>query len=365
MACTINKVKHLFWYMVLATVVVASQYAPANAREKRQSRLSSSITEKSYGGDEERVTPFELNFGPTLENTFETSTSGATVDKILESSLWPPSENTIEASLATGNGADKKAKKLPKSAALATGDEVEANEKILGEGASIIAAAKKCKGTENTATILENSLVLKWSDEMIVRLETNLLAGKKDVCQILTEVKEGNQESGFGFPIPLLFDKLSKHFTKRELADELVLAQDKESVKESVKETAKMLADYQMMKWKHKNNLSGKDVFRLLGLNTAGIDSPLYETFISYVVMLAGNKTSYLFKIPKSLLVLRDEFTDQQLSKLFEAAKTGPGITLPTKGQRNDGEAPVPTKGQRNDGEAPVPTKGQRNDDDQ
>ncbi|CAI5710518.1 unnamed protein product [Peronospora farinosa] len=145
MACTINKVKHLFWYMVLATVVVASQYAPANAREKRQSRLSSSITEKSYGGDEERVTPFELNFGPTLENTFETSTSGATVDKILESSLWPPSENTIEASLATGNGADKKAKKLPKSAALATGDEVEANEKILGEGASIIAAAKKCK----------------------------------------------------------------------------------------------------------------------------------------------------------------------------------------------------------------------------
>ncbi|CAI5711943.1 unnamed protein product [Peronospora effusa] len=114
--------------------------------------------------------------------------------------------------------------------------------------------------------------------------------------------------------------------------------------------------------------------------------------------MRAGNKTSYHFKIPKSLLVLRDEFTDQQLRELFEAAKTGPGITraykfsnslrlkkmkklnikkpkkrkrndggapVPKKGKRNDGEVPVPTKGQRNDGEAPVPTKGQRNDDDQ
>ncbi|CAI5701094.1 unnamed protein product [Peronospora effusa] len=74
MACSIKKVKHLFWYMVLATVVVliwslqtmvkmivVSQYAPRNAQVKRQLRPSSYTTEEINGGDEERT-----NWNPSL-----------------------------------------------------------------------------------------------------------------------------------------------------------------------------------------------------------------------------------------------------------------------------------------------------------
>ncbi|CAH0487840.1 unnamed protein product [Peronospora farinosa] len=72
MACSINKVKHLFWYMVLVTVVVliwspqtmakmvvALQHAPRDTHVKRQLRSSSSTTEEINSGNEERAGPPE------------------------------------------------------------------------------------------------------------------------------------------------------------------------------------------------------------------------------------------------------------------------------------------------------------------
>ncbi|RMX68560.1 hypothetical protein DD238_005294 [Peronospora effusa] len=522
MACTIYKVKHLFWYMVLATVgvvisasnspqtkvkmIVASQHAPTNAQEKRQLRPSSSITEETNGGDEERMTPFEkmfealtsgakadmdLDLKLTLPSghTIETLTSGAKadknanrlpksaaltsgVDKNLKLSLAPPSENMVE-ELTTGNGVDmnlelslapssgntleefttgdgvdknlksslapssgnaleefttgaqvdknannmpesaalttdarvddnlevglgpssektieelttgarvdKNTNNLPESAALATNDGVGEIKKILDEGASIIEAAIKIKFLEEAAKKLKESLALKWSDEMMVRLEKMLLAGKKDVTQILTEVKEWNQESGVGFPIPLLFDKISKHFTERELAEQLLLAQDEENVKE----TAKMLADYQMLKWK-KMGKTGEDVFQLLELEYEGIQlvgAPLYTTFVSYVRMLNGTIKGGKSPYKLAYSALEKYFKDEELLFLFHAAsdvignkrvehlirslntiRKSNGLDMLTI---NEAVAPKLRKRKRNDGEASVPTKRQRNDDDQ
>ncbi|CAH0488113.1 unnamed protein product [Peronospora farinosa] len=217
-----------------------------------------------------------------------------------------------------------------------------------------------------------------------------LLTGKKDVTQILLEVKKWNQESGLGFPIPLLFDKLSKHFTERELAIQLVLVQDKKSVKESVKETANMLADYQMMKWIHKYKYSGEDVFKLLWLEIASIDSPLFDTLISYMVMHDGKVSSYDYRYQLPTEMLRKYYDDDHLFKFFNvfgvehASKFRTSLNklrnkenlvwvFEVKGnvlvlgppRRKDGEVPVLGKRQRNDGEASVPTKGQRIDDDQ
>ncbi|RQM14351.1 hypothetical protein KXD40_005471 [Peronospora effusa] len=77
MVCTINKLKSLLWYVVLATVAVltwgpqtmgkmiaASQH---NAREKRQLRPRS---EETNGGDEERMHSFDPNL-PALPESIE------------------------------------------------------------------------------------------------------------------------------------------------------------------------------------------------------------------------------------------------------------------------------------------------------
>ncbi|CAI5731889.1 unnamed protein product [Peronospora farinosa] len=113
MASTINKVKHLVWYMVLATVIVlisasnrpqtmvkmivASQHAPSNAREKRQLKQKSSTTEEIQGDEERAGREFDLNLpasefdvdAPTLNFGINSLTSediiGASItDKKLE-----------------------------------------------------------------------------------------------------------------------------------------------------------------------------------------------------------------------------------------------------------------------------------------
>ncbi|CAH0488732.1 unnamed protein product [Peronospora farinosa] len=188
--------------------------------DKNANKLPESAALTSGDGVDKNL---KLGLAPPSENTVEELTPGNGVDMNLELGLAPPSENALE-EFTTGARAGKNANNLPISAALATNDGVGEIEKILDEGASIIKAAKIKTSTFAAATELEKSLALEWSDEMMVRLEKMLLAGKKDVTQILTEVKEWNQESGLGFPIPLLFDKLSKHFTERELAGQLVLA---------------------------------------------------------------------------------------------------------------------------------------------
>ncbi|CAI5722222.1 unnamed protein product [Peronospora effusa] len=138
MACTIYKVKHLFWYMVLATVgvvisasnspqtmvkmiVAPDDHAPTSAQEKRHLRPSSSIMEKTNGGDEERMTPFE--------KMFEALTSGAKADMDLDFKLALPSGHTTE-TLTSGAKADKNANRLPESAALTSGDGVDKNLKL-------------------------------------------------------------------------------------------------------------------------------------------------------------------------------------------------------------------------------------------
>ncbi|CAI5715966.1 unnamed protein product [Peronospora farinosa] len=304
MACTIYKVKNLFWYMVLATVACTSvaghttETLTSGAKaDKNANKLPESAALTSGDGVDKNL---KLGLAPPSENTVEELTPGNGVDMNLELGLAPPSGNALE-EFTTGARAGKNANNLPISAALATNDGVGEIEKILDEGA-------------------KKSLALEWSDEMMVRLEKMLLAGKKDVTQILTEVKEWNQESGLGFPIPLLFDKLSKHFTERELAGQLVLAQDKENVKE----TANMLADYQMMRWIHKDKYSGEDVFKLLWFEIASIDSPLFDTLISYMAMLDGKVYSYKTKMKPLLDMLKQYFSEQILFEWFNALAETP-----------------------------------------
>ncbi|UIZ28234.1 hypothetical protein KXD40_004514 [Peronospora effusa] len=97
----------------------------------------------------------------------------------LELGLAPSSGNALE-EFTTGARAGKNANNLPGSAALATNDGVGEIKKILDEGVSVIEAAKIETNTYAAAEKLKESLALKWSDEMMVRLEKMLLAGKKD-----------------------------------------------------------------------------------------------------------------------------------------------------------------------------------------
>ncbi|CAI5715956.1 unnamed protein product [Peronospora farinosa] len=145
MACTIYKVKNLFWYMVLATVACTSvaghttETLTSGAKaDKNANKLPESAALTSGDGVDKNL---KLGLAPPSENTVEELTPGNGVDMNLELGLAPPSGNALE-EFTTGARAGKNANNLPISAALATNDGVGEIEKILDEGASIIKAAK-------------------------------------------------------------------------------------------------------------------------------------------------------------------------------------------------------------------------------
>ncbi|CAI5722190.1 unnamed protein product [Peronospora effusa] len=239
MACTIYKVKHLFWYMVLATVgvvisasnspqtmvkmiVAPDDHAPTSAQEKRHLRPSSSIMEKTNGGDEERMTPFEkmfealtsgakadmdldfklalplpesaaltsgdgvdknlkLGLAPPSENTVEELTPGNGVDMNLKSSLAPSSGNALE-EFTTGARAGKNANNLPISAALTNGARVNKNANNLPISAALTTGARVNKNANN----LPKSAALTTGDGVDMNLELGLAPSSEKTIEKLT-----------------------------------------------------------------------------------------------------------------------------------------------------------------------------------
>ncbi|RQM14352.1 hypothetical protein DD237_005874 [Peronospora effusa] len=120
-----------------------------------------------------------------------------------------------------------------------------------------------------------------------------------------------------------------------------------------------------------KQKYSGDDVFKRLELKEAGIlvfDSPLWDTWISYMVKKAnsdksqaknGNKA--ISKTKLAVQVLMAHYDGDVLRNWLSTAKSKIGNKRAGYIERSfnqilkEGEAPVTRKRQRNEGKAPAP----------
>ncbi|RMX64097.1 hypothetical protein DD238_006914 [Peronospora effusa] len=375
MACSINKVKHLFWYMVLATVVVliwspqtmakmvvASQHAPRDTREKRQLRSSSSTTKEINSGNEERAGPPEPEnvikaFSTVDAPVAEVDENAKSLFKLLE---WSNSQRhlSLEGYL---EAASVKLSQLVSE---------NGREKVL----SMLAAAKNNPATRDFAESLEITFkVQQWIDikpkddfvRMLLDENANLLDVLKSrllkVWIILYPLRKDES------PIEALYDELSKIYSDRVLAKDFLSAQSNSDAKD----TAERLAEQQMKKWQDDTR-SDDDVFKLLSLNALGsvFDNPLWNTWILYMKKLDSREHITEQELSEPILaVLRKNFKDRYLSKQFKAAESDEGksrakffkAALLEAQQRR--ERAIKRQGIEDIATAPI--KRQRNDDGQ
>ncbi|RMX64100.1 hypothetical protein KXD40_004324 [Peronospora effusa] len=346
MACSINKVKHLFWYMVLVTVVVliwspqtmakmvvASQHAPRDTREKRQLRSSSSTTKGGNDGDEERMEPrinldSRLNIGPDIDEGIVARIPKVDEDakSLLESARLMEWYNSLGHATA---------EKHLNTAILKLSDLIADNgkERVI----SMLKTAKADPATKQMAADLE--IILKLNQHLDETTFSIVAAGMDDVTTILKSSLLQNflklyTQLTTESPFPLLFNELMQRFGEEKLPEYLLEAQKDKATKE----TAELLLGCQIEYWEDYG-YSDDDVIKLLGLKKGAIymhDSPKWPNWALYRKML-NNKN-----------VFRNRASAEE-----------------SLWGRHSTQAPETRKRQQNDGEAPAPAKRQRNDDGQ
>ncbi|RMX68355.1 hypothetical protein DD238_005302 [Peronospora effusa] len=340
MACTISKVKHLFWYMVLVTAVVllwspqtmvtmmvASQHAPKNARENRQLRPSSYMKEEVNGGEEERGLNIDLNLMPSAGNVIGALNANeelvAEIPKAGE--IAKDSANLLEWANSQGQLTEEFFE--------------DAKEKILDfttkygreSVLSMLAAAKKDPATRDSA----DRLIFARLQDLNDGHDKNrlLFDKKKSIEDTLAEdslqewIKSYSSRRKKKSPFPLLYDKLSKHYGDRKLAQQLYILERKEG-NDAVKKTANELAMHQITVRK-KKGYSGDDLFKVLKLKEEGdrmLDSPLWYTWIIYFLRLKKLTNIRLQELAKLVVPeLRNHLIDNDLYERFKGATSFEG----------------------------------------
>ncbi|CAI5706771.1 unnamed protein product [Peronospora farinosa] len=399
MACSIKKVKHLFWYMVLVTVVVliwspqtmvkmmvASQHAPKNTRENRQLRPSSSTSEEGNGDDEERVRVPDLNLPALPDNLLNVLKIKPEVD----GKLIPKVGDNFKATIPE---VDENVKSLLKSTRLlewvnsmghTTKEEyidaaiVKLTELVTKNGkemvASMLKAAKNDPATKQIAANLERILVL--SHELNEDAFKMLSVGQADLraflaSPLLKNYLELHLQLTGDFSLGPLVTMLLEHYSDAALAKKLLEVHSKDAAAEMAEEVSTYHTDH----W--ENTSSGEILFERLGLKKAGIhmvDSPVWDTWAMYMAMRKGiNKFAEPDLAEVAIPVLRKNFHDKVLLDWFNAAKTDAGVTragfLKTaldEARTAEGKAPLTISKRKGiDNELLVPTKRQRIDDGQ
>ncbi|CAH0487823.1 unnamed protein product [Peronospora farinosa] len=399
MACSIKKVKHLFWYMVLVTVVVliwspqtmvkmmvASQHAPKNTRENRQLRPSSSTSEEGNGDDEERVRVPDLNLPALPDNLLNVLKIKPEVD----GKLIPKVGDNFKATIPE---VDENVKSLLKSTRLlewvnsmghTTKEEyinaaiVKLTELVTKNGketvASMLKAAKNDPATKQIAANLERILVL--SHELNEDAFKMLSVGQADLraflaSPLLKKYLELHLQLTGDFSLGPLVTMLLEHYSDAALAKKLLEVHSKDAAAEMAEEVSTYHTDH----W--ENTSSGEILFERLGLKKAGIhmvDSPVWDTWAMYMAMRKGiNKFAEPDLAEVAIPVLRKNFHDKVLLDWFNAAKTDAGVTragfLKTaldEARTAEGKAPLTISKRKGiDNELLVPTKRQRIDDGQ
>ncbi|RQM09578.1 hypothetical protein DD237_006487 [Peronospora effusa] len=424
MACTIKKVKHLFWYMVLVTVVVliwspqtmvkmvvASQHAPRDARENRRLRPSSYMKEEVNGGDEERRLNIDLNLPALPDNLFKVLKIDPEVGEKIEATIpevgekleakvpevdenfegWIPEvDEKIEATIPE---VDENVKSLLKNTRLhewanfpkdTTVEEyinaaiVKLTELVTKNGketvASMLKAAKNDPATKQIAANLERILVL--SHELNEDAFKMLSVGQADLraflaSPLLKNYLELHLQLTGDFSLGPLVTMLLEHYSDAALAKKLLEVHSKDAAAEMAEEVSTYHTDH----W--ENTYSGEILFERLGLKKAGIhmvDSPVWDTWTMYMAMRKGiNKFAEPDLAEVAIPVLRKNFHDKVLLDWFNAAKTDAGVTragfLKTaldEARTAEGKAPLTISKRKGiDNELLVPTKRQRIDDGQ
>ena len=310
MTCKTNKVKCLYLYIVLAVVVVlilfsnsreimvrmivagssASLHQLRDAQVNRQLRSNLNMKEEIYGGGEERVN-LDINAFPIENSIAALKSANGLEDKIntnmeglLENIHFQNWANYMD--IAYDNHHAKAA--LAKISKLIT---------FYGEN-KVIEMLKTGKDVDATRPIVEHlelGLALKWTSERKIDEGIGLLArNKNDVTsflgsQSLKDWIEYCAETMNENPYSLLLTKFFfKHCSKKFLAKEFAVAKNIDATKNVATELEKQL----IKKWlkDNDNGNNGKAIFDYLGLKATGVNSPVWDTWVSYLVKLRAGK---------------------------------------------------------------------------
>ncbi|CAH0487806.1 unnamed protein product [Peronospora farinosa] len=390
MSCTIHKVKHLFWYIVLVTAVVliwspqtmvtmmvASQHAPKNARENRQLRPSSSTSEEVNGDDQERMT----------------SSVAQNVVQALDTQITAADENIQ--SLLHSVGLPEQADSLRHT----TVDEyLQGHSNMLlkltdrhgREKVDSIVAATKTTQLQKILPMYWNFLICRISlMKNVMRFFFKVLSldKKPDLKKILAAEFTQNWIDKYAShhkdanPIEVLFTELSQHYEDRELAEQIAVLLNDDNV--AVKETANALASVQMDTW---SELYGNDsvdvVFALLMLKEEGInmlESPVWKVWLVFFFWREKIKVGTKQELSEVIVpkLRKDYFIDCDLYDRFKKAEDSvdPDVKLQAqefiktlkKIQEDElkKRAENKRKRQQDDGETSAATSIQRIDDGQ
>ncbi|CAH0491485.1 unnamed protein product [Peronospora farinosa] len=363
MSCTIHKVKHLFWYIVLVTAVVliwspqtmvtmmvASQHAPKNARENRQLRPSSSTSEEVNGDDQERMT----------------SSVAQNVVQALDTQITAADENIQSLLHSVG---------LPEQADSLRHTTVD--EYLQGHSNMLLKLTDRHGREKNQLDEKRNAIFFK-----VLSLDK-----KPDLKKILAAEFTQNWIDKYAShhkdanPIEVLFTELSQHYEDRELAEQIAVLLNDDNV--AVKETANALASVQMDTW---SELYGNDsvdvVFALLMLKEEGInmlESPVWKVWLVFFFWREKIKVGTKQELSEVIVpkLRKDYFIDCDLYDRFKKAEDSvdPDVKLQAqefiktlkKIQEDElkKRAENKRKRQQDDGETSAATSIQRIDDGQ
>ena len=352
MTCKTNKVKCLYLYIVLAVVVVlilfsnsreimvrmivagssASLHQLRDAQVNRQLRSSMNMKEEIYGGGEERVN-LDINAFP-IENSIAALKSANGLEDKINTNMEGLLENihfqnwAKYMDIAYDNHHAKAA--LAKISKLIT---------FYGEN-KVIEMLKTGKDVDATRPIVEHlelGLALKWTSEGKMDDGIGLLARNKNDAtsflgsQSLKDWIDYFAETMNENPYSLLLTKFFLiHYREESLAEKFVVAKNNGAAKNVATELEKQL----IQEWLKRKD-SGEDgetVFGYLGLILEGVDSPTWDTWVSYLVKLcAGKEIGQDEENELVVSVLRGYFqNDNYLKKWLIAARNPKGEELAT-----------------------------------
>ncbi|CAH0486443.1 unnamed protein product [Peronospora farinosa] len=340
MACMTNTVKRRYWFMVLATVFVltwlsksaktmvkmivagssVSQHALRDARVNRQLRADFQMTEKIDRDDEERVADLDssiqhLNAALKNANALEARMPevGKNMDILLKSEEFRNWAENID----FVNQKDFGKAAVDKISRLMTRFNEKAVIRMLEDG-------KKVEATKSIAEGLEMGLALKRTSDGDPDKAIELLvavAGKDGVPNFLgspfLKYWIDYCEKTMKNPYSLLTEYFLQEFGDRKLAHTLAEAKGSDAARNVATELEKQLIE----KWVD----SSMDVFRDLKFDKAGIDTPEWDTWVSYLVKkYVGEKIGDEEENELVISVLRKYFkNDDRLRKWIAKAKGG------------------------------------------
>ena len=194
---------------------------------------------------------------------------------------------------------------------------------------NILAAANNVPDAKRSAHLLQIAMLTKWIKENreedifkkllqpgMYDLDTFLSSPLLNVWINLYSIMKEKS------PYPQLYKVLvSKHYSEAALAKQLHAVQGSDAARE----TAKNVASYQLTRWQ-RHGLNGDDVFKLLGLNVAGItnifDRSQWDVWISFMMMEDRPED-----LKPELLVsmLRKYYDDDILKKWLDGATSAIG----------------------------------------